>query len=89
MNPLEHELLEVEFSELLALVRDGKREAAVKLAHGLRERLDTLDYSNRDETLDWMSGKVLEIKDPALFDKTVEFLLENDLDEIGETEEEK
>jgi hypothetical protein len=81
MHPLEKELIEAEFDDLLYSVKKGDVTEAKKLAVGLRQVLDKMDKDYRDETLDFVSNKVAEIGDPELFDKTVEFLVEHQLSE--------
>jgi hypothetical protein len=69
------------FTQLLERIRQDDWDGALKLVPELRGKLDKLDPDELDETMDWFSERMLEIQDPDLFDKTIEFLVNNDLAE--------
>jgi hypothetical protein len=81
MHPLEKELLEAEFEDLLHAVEKDDLPKAISLAKELRGVLDRMDPSFQDETMDWLSERIVQINDPDLFDKTVEFMVEHELAE--------
>jgi hypothetical protein len=80
-TPFDKELIESTFHDILRAVAADREEEARRLVPKLRELLDRAEPNNLDETIDWVSEEVTKIKDPALFDKTIDFLVNNDLAE--------